>query len=42
MDRNGKQAKAAHDASTPQRSDEKAAARDTLGRVADDARMRRE
>jgi hypothetical protein len=42
MDRNGKKPKAAHEASTPQRSDQKAAARDTLGRMADDARMQRE
>jgi hypothetical protein len=42
MDRNGKKPKAARDASNPQRSDQKSAARDTLGRMADDARLQRE
>jgi hypothetical protein len=42
MDRNGKKPKAAPDASNPQRSDQKAAARDTLSRMADDARAQRE
>ena len=42
MDRNGKKPKAARDASNPQRSDQKAAARDTLGRMAADACLQRE
>ena len=42
MDRNGKKPKAARDASNPERSDQKAAARDTLGRMAADARLQRE
>lgn len=42
MDRNGKKPKAARDGSNPERSDQKAAARDTLGRMADDARLQHE
>ena len=42
MDRNGKKPKAARDGSNPERSDQKTAARDTLGRMADDARVQRE
>jgi hypothetical protein len=42
MDRNGKKPKAARDASNPQRSDQKAATRDTLGRMAADARLQRD
>ncbi|AHG93682.1 hypothetical protein J421_6147 (plasmid) [Gemmatirosa kalamazoonensis] len=41
MDRNGKKPKAARDASNPQRSDQKNAARDVLGRMAADAQLQR-
>ena len=42
MDRNGKKRKATRDGSNPERSDTKASSRDTLGRMADDARLQRE
>jgi hypothetical protein len=42
MDRNGKKSKATRAASNPERSDTKGATRDTLGRMADDARRQHE